>query len=238
MPGTFDSLFVGSAVEFTISTDGKTRAEDVVILPSKRDRVATRGEDEDYRRDKAPPRLQGVICSLHERGYGFIRTPDGDVYVHSSGLKSPISFDHLKVGIPVEFNLSRSGKVRAENVAVIGMEFPTAVARRSAPEKEAESGSDSEAVSQPEKAQGLDRSGSEGENDDEEDEEEDVEVLGENMQGAICSLSGRGFGFISTPNGDVYIHSSGMREAGICHRTALRSSSLFEPTMCMQNLRT
>ena len=55
--------------------------------------------------------MKGTIKKLiQDRGFGFIKSEDGqEVFFHSSGLKGP-SFDSLKMGDAVEFELERSEK--------------------------------------------------------------------------------------------------------------------------------
>lgn len=55
--------------------------------------------------------MQGTIKRIiRDRGFGFIRTPDGqEVFFHRSSLQS-LDFDSLKEGQSVEFEMERGEK--------------------------------------------------------------------------------------------------------------------------------
>lgn len=59
----------------------------------------------------------GTIKRLTDKGFGFIDTGDGkDVFFHVSGLVG-VTFDELREGQPVEFEMGEGPKgPRAENV--------------------------------------------------------------------------------------------------------------------------
>ena len=174
----------------------------------------------------------GIICSLSKRGYGFIRTPDGDVYVHSTAIKKPASFDTLHFGAQVEFSIGREGKVHADNVVVLPVGVSSAVSEPSTTNtaQQVNIGYDSEEEGNSrrpypkqretdEEYVGKDVDDHVAKMEDIENAEacpgqDDDETIGGRSQVAICSLSGRGYGFISTPSGDLYLHSTGMRERG------------------------
>ena len=62
--------------------------------------------------------MQGTIKRLiRDRGFGFIRSSDGqEVFFHSSSLQQ-MNFDSLKEGDTVEFEVERGEKgLRATNV--------------------------------------------------------------------------------------------------------------------------
>ena len=62
--------------------------------------------------------MRGTIKRLiRDRGFGFIRSSDGqEVFFHSSSLQQ-MNFDSLKEGDTVEFEVERSEKgLRATNV--------------------------------------------------------------------------------------------------------------------------
>jgi len=62
--------------------------------------------------------MQGTIKRvIRDRGFGFIRSADGqEVFFHRSGLQD-LNFDNLKEGDRVEFELERGEKgPRAVNV--------------------------------------------------------------------------------------------------------------------------
>ena len=62
--------------------------------------------------------MQGTIKRvIRDRGFGFIRSTDGqEVFFHRSSLQQ-LNFDALKEGEPVEFDLERGEKgPRATNV--------------------------------------------------------------------------------------------------------------------------
>jgi len=66
--------------------------------------------------------MQGTIKRvIRDRGFGFIRTAEGqEVFFHRSGL-SGLNFDSLQEGQPVEFELRQGDKgPRAENVRTSG----------------------------------------------------------------------------------------------------------------------
>lgn len=62
--------------------------------------------------------MRGTIKRLHsDKGFGFIHTPEGDVFFHRSGLANGVSFDSLREGEGVEFDHQESAKgPRAVNV--------------------------------------------------------------------------------------------------------------------------
>jgi cold shock protein len=55
--------------------------------------------------------MQGVIKRvIRDRGFGFIRTSDGqEVFFHRSGLQQ-LNFDSLREGEPVEFEIQQGDK--------------------------------------------------------------------------------------------------------------------------------
>lgn len=62
--------------------------------------------------------MQGTIKRIiRDRGFGFIKSADGqEVFFHRSGLQN-LNFDGLKEGEPVEFEVERGEKgPRAVNV--------------------------------------------------------------------------------------------------------------------------
>jgi CspA family cold shock protein len=62
--------------------------------------------------------MQGIIKRvIRDRGFGFIRSTEGqEVFFHRSGLQN-LSFDALKEGASVEFEMERGEKgPRAVNV--------------------------------------------------------------------------------------------------------------------------
>ncbi len=62
--------------------------------------------------------MQGTIKKVvSDRGFGFIRSADGqEVFFHRSGLRN-IEFDRLREGDAVEFDVERGEKgLRAVNV--------------------------------------------------------------------------------------------------------------------------
>jgi CspA family cold shock protein len=62
--------------------------------------------------------MQGTIKRvIRDRGFGFIRSTDGqEVFFHRSALQQ-LNFDSLKEGDPVEFEIERGEKgPRAANV--------------------------------------------------------------------------------------------------------------------------
>ena len=62
--------------------------------------------------------MQGTIKRVvRDRGYGFIRSSDGqEVFFHRNGLQQ-MDFDSLKEGLTVEFEVEQSEKgPRATNV--------------------------------------------------------------------------------------------------------------------------
>lgn len=66
--------------------------------------------------------MQGTIKRvIRDRGFGFIRTAEGqEVFFHRSGLQG-LNFDSLQEGQPVEFELRQGDKgPRAENVRASG----------------------------------------------------------------------------------------------------------------------
>jgi cold shock protein len=68
--------------------------------------------------------MQGTIKKImRERGFGFIRTQNGEeVFFHRSSLEQG-NFDNLQEGHEVEFDVERGDKgSRAANVRVTGME--------------------------------------------------------------------------------------------------------------------
>jgi CspA family cold shock protein len=61
-----------------------------------------------------------VKSVLYDRGFGFIRTQDGDeVFFHKEGLAPDVSFEMLRPGEEVNFELRQGARgPRAENVSV------------------------------------------------------------------------------------------------------------------------
>ncbi len=59
-----------------------------------------------------------VKSVLYDRGFGFIRTPDGEeVFFHREGLAPDVSFESLRPGEQVSFELRQGARgPRAENV--------------------------------------------------------------------------------------------------------------------------
>jgi cold shock protein len=55
--------------------------------------------------------MQGTIKRvIRDRGFGFIRTPDGqEVFFHRTGLQN-LDFESLKEGQTVEFEMERGDK--------------------------------------------------------------------------------------------------------------------------------
>ncbi len=63
---------------------------------------------------------QGTIKKLTDKGFGFIKGDQGEIFFHSSSLEG-CSYDSLQEGQAVEFNLGKGPKgPRAENVKVVG----------------------------------------------------------------------------------------------------------------------
>jgi CspA family cold shock protein len=65
--------------------------------------------------------MQGTIKRIiRDRGFGFIRSAEGqEVFFHRSGLKQ-LTFDTLKEGESVEFDMERGEKgPRATNVRAV-----------------------------------------------------------------------------------------------------------------------
>ena len=63
---------------------------------------------------------EGSIKRLTEKGFGFIRTPDGnDVFFHSTALEG-VTFEDLRVGQRVEFTEGEGSKgPRAEAIRLV-----------------------------------------------------------------------------------------------------------------------
>lgn len=61
-----------------------------------------------------------VKSVLYDRGFGFIRTPDGEeVFFHREGLAPDVTFEMLRPGEEVSFDLRQGARgPRAENVSV------------------------------------------------------------------------------------------------------------------------
>lgn len=65
--------------------------------------------------------MQGVIKTLTDKGYGFIKPEgrDNDLFFHSNELQG-ITFEDLKVGMKVSFEEANSPKgPNATNVTVV-----------------------------------------------------------------------------------------------------------------------
>lgn len=59
---------------------------------------------------------EGTIKKLTTKGFGFIKTDDGDLFFHQSSLVD-VSFDQLREGQKVEFTAGRGPKgPQAESV--------------------------------------------------------------------------------------------------------------------------
>lgn len=62
---------------------------------------------------------QGTIKTLTGKGFGFIDTPEGDLFFHQSAVENA-RYDELHEGQTVEFVLGRGPKgPRAESVKVV-----------------------------------------------------------------------------------------------------------------------
>ncbi|HYO23614.1 MAG TPA: cold shock domain-containing protein [Lacipirellulaceae bacterium] len=62
---------------------------------------------------------QGTIKKLTDKGFGFIKGNNGDIFFHMSALEGT-SFESLQEGQAVEYNEGHGPKgVRAENVRVL-----------------------------------------------------------------------------------------------------------------------
>ena len=61
-----------------------------------------------------------VKSVLYDRGFGFIRTPDGEeVFFHREGLAPDVAFEALRPGEQVSFDLRQGARgPRAENVTL------------------------------------------------------------------------------------------------------------------------
>jgi CspA family cold shock protein len=64
--------------------------------------------------------VQGTIKKLTDKGFGFIKGENGELFFHSSSVEGG-SFESLREGQAVEYNEGRGPKgPRAENVRVVG----------------------------------------------------------------------------------------------------------------------
>ena len=63
---------------------------------------------------------EGSIKRLTEKGFGFIRTAEGnDLFFHSTALQG-VTFEELRIGQRVEFNLGQGDKgPRAEAIRLL-----------------------------------------------------------------------------------------------------------------------
>jgi CspA family cold shock protein len=61
-----------------------------------------------------------VKSVLYDRGFGFIRTPEGEeVFFHREGLAPDVTFELLRPGEQVSFDLRQGARgPRAENVTI------------------------------------------------------------------------------------------------------------------------
>jgi cold shock protein len=60
--------------------------------------------------------MEGAIKTLNDRGYGFIKTVEGDVFFHRSELQG-VRFEQLKLGDQVVFETTTGDKgPKAKNV--------------------------------------------------------------------------------------------------------------------------
>ncbi len=63
--------------------------------------------------------VQGTIKKLTDKGFGFIKGDQGEIFFHSSSVEG-IAYESLKEGQSVEYNLGKGPKgPRAENVKVL-----------------------------------------------------------------------------------------------------------------------
>lgn len=63
--------------------------------------------------------MQGKVKWFNnQKGFGFIETSDGDIFVHFSAIKSTEGFKSLKEGEEVTFDTEKQddGRIRAINV--------------------------------------------------------------------------------------------------------------------------
>ncbi len=62
-----------------------------------------------------------VKSVLYDRGFGFIRTAEGEeVFFHREGLAPDVTFEMLRPGEEVSFDLRQGARgPRAENVSVV-----------------------------------------------------------------------------------------------------------------------
>lgn len=117
------------AIDMTITgrelTVGRAQDEDVyVALRDAFDSMKRQIEGAVQRRrgdEKVhPPALHGEVVSIDDEGRcGFIRTPDGDEYRFDQENVAGIPFEHVEVGMPVQFipELAAQGR-QAKRVSV------------------------------------------------------------------------------------------------------------------------
>jgi len=180
--GAFDKLEEGDKVSFIMGWDRKNKKEmaECVRVLSK---VPQETKDEDW-----IGKLTGRISRLHEKGFGFINTGEGDIYFHSSCL-SQVGFNDIKVGDDVAYIRGwdkRRGKDMAEMVELRYND-------RSMKNREVSE----EAGSKPY-------------------QEKEADAKPTSRIGNIDQLDSKGFGFIKSDGGNtrIYFHSSSLTMKG------------------------
>ncbi len=63
-------------------------------------------------------RTTHLISTHNGVGYGYIRTPDGDVFFDASAIEN-LPFDQLLRNMTVEFSLDQAPYLRASSVTVV-----------------------------------------------------------------------------------------------------------------------
>ena len=66
--------------------------------------------------------MKGKIKKIMEKGFGFIAPADGnkDIFFHCSALKGSATWDDLREGLPVDYDVEQGEKgPKAINVKVI-----------------------------------------------------------------------------------------------------------------------